>query len=213
MSAASALRVKFESPRAVAPEDRSRADFYALLARLFYGAADDRLLQAIVISPEPAAQDENSRLLESWRALAAAAGVMNHEAVHDEYERLFIGVGRPEVMLFGSYYLAGFMNERPLAQLRDDLAKLGLTRQAAATEPEDHIAALCDVMRFLIMGDVEAPPAGRERERVFFATHLQPWIVKFCQATMQSPQANFYRRVASLAQAFFEIEMQAFEME
>lgn len=202
--------VAFDAPRAIAPEDQARADYYALLAALFYGAPDDRLLQAIVIAVEPPALTEAAPLVAGWRALAAAAAHVTHDAVADEYERLFIGVGKPDVMLFGSHYLAGFMNEKPLAQLRDNLLALGLRRNAASTEPEDHIAAECDVMRFLILGDLDTRPAAIEDQRRFFAVHLQPWVFKFCAATAQSGNANFYRRVAAFAQAFFTIETEAF---
>ncbi len=194
-------------------EDRIRADFYALLARLFYAAPDDKLLQAIVISPEPASVRDDSPLVESWRALAAAASAVTQEALVEEYQQLFIGVGRPDVMLFGSYYLAGFMNEKPLAQLRDDLAALGLARNEHATESEDHLAALCDVSRFLISGDMETRPASVEQQKAFFSKHMQPWVVQFCQAVMQSEKANFYKRAAAFAEAFFVIEIEAFDIE
>jgi TorA maturation chaperone TorD len=194
-------------------EDQVRADFYALLARLFYAAPDDKLLQAIVIAPEPASEGNDALLVESWRALAAAAGAVNEEALAEEYQQLFIGVGRPDVMLFGSYYLAGFMNEKPLAQLRDDLAALGLARNENASESEDHLAALCDVLRFLISGDRETPPAAIEQQKAFFSKHMQPWVLQFCQAVMQSDKANFYKRAAAFAGAFFTIEIEAFDIE
>ena len=194
-------------------EDQNRADFYALLARLFYAAPDDKLLQAIVISPEPVAGRDDSPLVETWRALAAAASAVTQEALVDEYQQLFIGVGRSDVMLFGSYYLAGFMNEKPLAQLRDDLAALGLARSEHATESEDHLAALCDVLRFLISGDMETQPASVAQQKAFFSRHMQPWVLQFCQAVMQSEKANFYKRAAAFAEAFFVIEIEAFDIE
>jgi TorA maturation chaperone TorD len=194
-------------------EDQARADFYALLARLFYAGPDDKLLQAIVIAPEPASERADAPLVESWRALAAAASAVTEEALVEEYQQLFIGVGRPDVMLFGSYYLAGFMNEKPLAQLRDDLAALGLARSEHATESEDHLAALCDVLRFLISGNSETRPAAIERQKAFFSKNMQPWVLQFCQAVMHSEKANFYKRAAAFAGAFFAIEIEAFEIE
>jgi TorA maturation chaperone TorD len=194
-------------------EDQARADFYALLARLFYAAPDDKLLQAIVIAPEPASGRDDSPLVQSWRALAAAAGAVDQEALAEEYQQLFIGVGRPEIMLFGSYYLAGFMHEKPLALLRDDLAALGLARSEQATESEDHLAALCDVLRFLISGDGETRPASVGQQKAFFSKHLQPWVLQFCQAVMQSERANFYKRAAAFAAAFYAIEIEAFDIE
>ncbi len=207
--------VRFESPRFVEPEDQVRADFYALLASLFYRAPDDRLLQAIVVSAEPAdetASGATAAMAKAWAALAAASGVVSHDAVQEEYEAVFVGVGRPPVMLFGSFYLSGFMNEKPLAELRGDLMKLGFVRDPSVTEPEDHLAALCDVMRAMILGDVADAPASIEEQRGFFVRHLQPWVMQCCTAITENENANYYKRVAAFAQAFFEIEIQAFEM-
>ena len=209
--------VKFD--RHVVPEDQARADFYALLATLLYRAPDEGLLREIMHSADTATQlkagsegDSADQLAKAWAALAAASGVVSHDAVEEEYQAVFVGVGRPPVMLFGSYYLSGFMNEKPLAELRGDLIDLGFARDPDVREPEDHLAALCDVMRAMILGDVADAPASIEQQRHFFAKHLQPWVVQCCGAITQSEKANYYRRVAAFAQAFFEIETQAFEM-
>ena len=138
--------------------------------------------------------------------------MVSHDALQEEYEAVFVGMGRPPVMLFGSFYLSGFMNEKPLAELRGDLMKLGFAREANVTEPEDHLAALCDVMRALILGDVASAPASIEQQRTFFTRHIQPWIAQCCTAILQNEKANYYKRVAAFAQSFFEIEKQAFEM-
>jgi len=203
--------VNFDSPRRIEPEDQVRADFYALLANVFYRAPDARLLQAMVVSAEPAgdAADELSR---AWNALAAASGVVTPDALEEEYQSLFIGVGRPPVMLFGSFYLAGFMNEKPLAELRGALKQLGYARDPSVTEPEDHLAAICDVMRAMILGDVASAPASVEVQREFFTRHLKPWVFQCCTAITENEKANYYMRVADFARAFFEIETQAFEM-
>lgn len=203
--------VTFDNPRRLEPEDQVRADFYALLATLFYRAPDESLLRAITLSAEPEG-NEAEGLAKAWAALAAASAVVTSDALQEEYDALFVGMGRPPVMLFGSFYLSGFMNEKPLAELRGDLAALGLARDPAVTEPEDHLAALCDVMRALIAGDVTDAPASLEQQRAFFAKHLQPWALQCCGAITQSEKSNYYRRVAAFAQAFFEIEIQAFEM-
>ncbi len=214
MTTTTAQRAAFVSAR-LSQEDQSRADFYALLARLFFAPADERLLRSIVIAPESDAdmQSADSPLLESWRGLAAAAGAVSAAELEDEFNQLFVSVGRSDVMPFASYYLTGFMHEKPLAQLRADLAVLGLARSSAVLETEDHIAALCDVMRFLIVGDNETLPAGIAAQKAFFAAHLQPWVLQFCQAVKQAEKANFYKRVANFAQAFFEIEIAAFEID
>ena len=205
--------VKFD--RHVVPEDQVRADFYALLATVFYRAPDEGLLRAMMHSAGPKAEpagEAADELAKTWAALAAASGVVSHDAVQEEYEAVFVGVGRPPVMLFGSFYLSGFMNEKPLAELRSDLIALGFARDPEVREPEDHLAALCDVMRALILGDVADVPASIEQQRRFFAKHMQPWVAQCCSAITQSEKTNYYRRVAAFAQAFFEIEIEAFEM-
>ncbi|HUL40924.1 MAG TPA: molecular chaperone TorD family protein [Burkholderiales bacterium] len=207
MSAAVA-QVK-RNPSPVAQEDLARAHMYALIARLLY-SPDGQLLRAIATADEIIA--ETAPLTEAWHALASTAQACNAEAVEEEYEKLFIGVGRPEVMLFGSYYLAGFMMEKPLALLRDDLAKLGLARHESVNEPEDHLSALCDVMRYLITGDEERYPASLEQQKQFFARHIQTWHERFCNAVIGSESANFYRHVAQFIRAFFNIEVESFEM-
>lgn len=207
--------IQFDTPRLmgpeVEPEDQVRADFYALLANVLYRAPDDRLLQAMLISAEPAGEAADE-LSKAWAALAAASAIVSHDALQEEYAAVFVGMGRPPVMLFGSYYLAGFMNEKPLAELRGELTKLGFARDPEVMEPEDHLAALCDVMRALILGDVANGPATVEEQRAFFARHIQPWVLQCCGAITLNEKANYYRKVAAFAKAFFEIEIQAFDM-
>jgi TorA maturation chaperone TorD len=198
-------------PPPVAQEDLARADMYALIARLLY-SPDGQLLRAIAAADEIVADGANAPLAEAWRALAAAAQACDEEAVEEEYEKLFIGVGRPEVMLFGSYYLAGFMMEKPLALLRDDLAKLGFARDESVHEPEDHLSALCDVMRYLITGDENRDAAGLEQQKQFFARYIQTWYQRFCDAVRETEAANFYRHVARFIKVFFNIETESFEM-
>ena len=202
--------VKF-SPPPVAQEDVARADMYALIARLFY-APDAQLLKAIADADEIIPENDNASLAHAWRALTAAAAVCDSDAVKEEYENIFIGVGKPDVMLFGSYYLAGFMMEKPLAQLREDLAKLGLARNDSIPEPEDHISALCDVMRYLITGDENREVASIEEQKRFFSHHLQTWHERFCEAVLNAEGANFYKHVTRFVKAFFEIEAESFDM-
>jgi TorA maturation chaperone TorD len=203
--------IHFEQPRLIVEEDQVRADFYALLANLFYRAPDDRLLQAIVIAPEPVAENDRN-LADAWTALAAASGVVSTDALVEEFETLFIGVGRAPVLLYGSFYQAGFMNEKPLADLRTDLAELGFARDAGARETEDHLAALCDVMRAMILGDIATVPASLQVQKSFFLKHMQPWVLQCCDAAIKNENSNYYERVAAFAKAFFQIEIQAFEM-
>jgi TorA maturation chaperone TorD len=191
-------------------EDVARADLYGLLATLFYRAPDAALLHHIAANR---AHDEASHTVlgHAWNALCDAASTTSEAAAEEEYRDLFLGVGRQEVFLYGSYYLTGFLNERPLVALRDDLARYGLVRHADVSETEDHVATLCEVMRFLVAGDDIAISNLGEQQR-FFAQHLQPWVGKLCDALGGHPQARFYRSVAGLMQAFAEVEAVALEM-
>ena len=207
----SAIPVNFESPRLVAPEDQARADYYALLASLFFRAPDERLLQAIAIAEPP--QGSQGTLAATWQALADASAIVPAEAVSEEYADMFVGVGRPPVMLFGSFYLAGFMMEKPLAELRDDLAKMGFARVTEVRESEDHIAALCDVMRAMILGDVATKPFSTDAQKKFFMTHVNTWISRCTKNILEYHQSNYYKRVAEFAQAFFDMEAAAFQID
>jgi len=140
-----------------------------------------------------------------WRQLVAAARDASAEALEDEYHDLFIGLGRGEVVPFASWHLTGFLMERPLSDLRDDLKALGLTADAAQKDPEDHIAALCESMALIIRAeDVDAA-----RERAFFARHLQPWAGRFFAELQSAKAARFYRAVGRLGQRFVDIEAQS----
>lgn len=198
--------VTFDAPRRVEPEDQARADFYALLANLLYRPPTGPLLTAIGVAEPP-----GGALCAPWEALAAAATVVSEEAVREEYEALFIGVGRPPVMLYGSFYLAGFMMEKPLAELRDALAQMGFRRLSNVNEPEDHLAALCDVMRAMILGNIAAPPQSFAAQKNFFDVHIAPWVFNCTSAISAYHQSNFYQRVAQFAQAFFEVEAETFK--
>lgn len=188
----------------VSAEDLGRADVYALLSRLFYAPPDDAVLK--LLREVGQAEDAGSAFAAASRELrAAAAG--GSETLREEFDRLFWGVSRPLVMVYGSYYLTGFMNERPLAELRDDLARLGFARSRHAAEPEDHIAALCDVMRMLILGG-----ADLATQQDFFARHLAPWYRRFADALGSAEGADFYRTVGSFAVAFFDVESASFEI-
>jgi TorA maturation chaperone TorD len=124
---------------------------------------------------------------------------------------LFGGVGKPEVYLFGSHYLSGFLNEKPLVKLRDDLAALGLARSDDMPETEDHAAYLFEVMRFLIAGD-DVSVSNLSHQQSFFAQHLQPWLSQMCQAIAAHPRADFYARVAAFTEAFISVEVQGFDL-
>jgi TorA maturation chaperone TorD len=191
-------------------EETARAEIYGVLAALFYAAPTPALLDSLrlAVTEAPAA----GALLEaSWTELVATARAMSVQEVGEEYDALFGGVGKPEIYLFGSHYLSGFLNEKPLAALRTELAELGLTRGDAMAETEDHYAYLCEVMRYLIAGD-DVAVANLTRQREFFTRHLQPWAQQMCDAVSAHPKARFYKSLAGFTQAFTGVEAQGFDM-
>lgn len=190
-------------------EDRARAEHYALIARLFHAAPDAALLAALAQAGQTLGGDQGD-LPRAWAALGVATRAMPLQAVVDEFDALFVSVGKPEVMCNGSWYLTGFLQEEPLADLRDDLAELGLGRRPGVTETEDHIAALAEVMRHLVLTGPDE--AGLARQRQFFGRHLAPWCAQFAGALAAAPGADFYARVGGLLAAFMDIERQAFDM-
>jgi TorA maturation chaperone TorD len=195
-----------EALRFVAPEEQARGNFYALLARLLYAPPDEGLLKALATADELDAEDET--LAARWRELIAAAAVTEPEAVRWEYDAAFIGAGKAPVTLYATAYSLRYTNETPLAALRADLAALGLARRGAAGEPEDHIAALCDVMRHVI-SDPQRPLDEQQR---FFDRWIRPNYEPLCAAIEKSELTSFYRVVARLAKTFFSLEQAAFEM-
>lgn len=197
--------LKFEAPDQ--GEETARADLYGLLASLFYTPPPQELIDTIAAAPAGG----DGVLERAWAGLTEACRHARADDVRDEYERLFIGVGKPDVMLYGSYYLSGFLMEKPLAELRGELARLGLQRAQSMTESEDHVAALCEVMRYLIASD-DLAHANIATQKQFFAAHMQPWVMEMCDAVSSHPAARFYAAVANLARSFFEVEMQAFDM-
>lgn len=197
--------LKFEKPDQ--GEETARADLYGLLATLLYAPPSQQLLETI-----GSASAEGDGILEqAWAGLTEACRSAKADAVREEYETLFIGVSKPEVMLYGSYYLSGFLMEKPLAALRTDLARLGLEREQSIPETEDHVASLCEVMRYLIASD-DVTHANIGMQKQFFADHMQAWVLQMCDTVIAHPQARFYVPVAHLAKSFFEVEMQAFDM-
>jgi TorA maturation chaperone TorD len=197
--------LQFETPDR--GEEDARADLYGLLAVLFYQPPTNEILDSIADAPS----DGVGELPDVWRELQRACREFDPEGARDEYESLFIGVGKPEIFLYGSWYLSGFMMEKPLAQLRADLLALGLEREDDVTESEDHISSLCEVMRHLITSE-DVLHGSIAPQKQFFSAHMQPWVQTLCDTVIQHPQARFYAPVARLAQAFFAIEMQAFDM-
>ena len=175
-------------------EETARAELYGLLSRLYYAPPDADLMAQlrVAVTEAPAS---GGFLEEPWRALVAAARDIPPQSVADEYELLFGGVGKPEVYLYGSHYLSGFLNEKPLAHLRTTLAELGLERAPSMPETEDDVAV-----------------ANLTHQRDFFAQHMQPWAVAMCDAIAGHSQARFYAALAELTRAFLGVESQGFDM-
>jgi len=205
----SAVMEKIAAAPVLNDEDRARAEHYAVLSRLFSGPPDAGFLEQL---PALAAHWGNpeSALGRAWLLLGDTARNVDAGQVEAEYTRTFLTIGRPEVMLFGSFYIAGFLMEEPLVELRADLAELGLGRRIGVTESEDHIAALSDVMRHLIVTGPDA--RGLARQQAFFAGHLAPWVDALANALENAPDARFYSRTAALVRAFFDIERLSFDM-
>ena len=191
-------------------EEVARAEMYGLLATLFYQPPDAELLAQLQAAVTEA-PEQGGFLEEPWRELVAAARGMTAQAIAQEYNALFGGVGKPEVFVYASHYLAGFLNEKPLARLRTSLDRLGLARGDTMPETEDHVAYLCEVMRYLIAGD-DMAVCNLTAQRDFFAEHIQPWLPAMCNALEQHPAASFYAAVARLTRAFAAVEAQGFDM-
>jgi len=191
-------------------EELARAEMYGLLSQLFYQPPSPEFLAQLQVAVTEA-PDAGGFLEESWRELVAAARASDAAQISAEFNSLFGGVGKPEVYLFGSHYISGFLNEKPLVQLRDDLAALGLARNEQMSETEDHVAYLFEVMRFLIAGD-DVSVCNLTRQAQFFSQHLQPWVHQMCQVIASHPRAVFYARLARLAEAYASVEAQGFDM-
>lgn len=191
-------------------EEIARAEVYGLLAQLYQAPPAPELLANLRVAATEAPV-AGAFLEEPFRQLVGAARGCSDDAVADEFEALFGGVGKPEVWAYGSHYLSGFLNDKPLVRLRSDLAALGLGRDESRAETEDHIAYLCEVMRYLIAGD-DVAVANLTQQQRFFAAHLQPWVERLCEAIAAQPRAEFYRAVALFTQAFMNVEAQGFDL-
>ena len=187
---------------AVDPLDAARGREYTLLARLLARAPSAALLSEIA-----QCGDDETPLGCAHATLATAASVATVAAVEREYFELFVGLGRGELLPYGSYYLTGFLNERPLSRLRDDLAALGIERVNSNLEPEDHAATLCEIMAGLAIGRF---PASEQAQRDFFEKHVASWMGRMFADLEQATHAKFYRPVGALGHLFLEIEAKAF---
>ena len=189
-----------------AAEEQLRANVYSLLARLLAAPPDEEVLARLSqIEAEPEAQG----MAGAWHMLKLAAENSTAAALDDEYHALFIGVGRGELVPFGSWYMTGFLMDKPLTYLRQDLAELGIARQDDVREPEDHAAALCETMALIIDDDSEIEFA---RQQAFYQNHLQPWMRLFFEDLERAQSAAFYKAVARLGRELMDFESQYLAM-
>jgi TorA maturation chaperone TorD len=178
-----------------------RAQHYGFLARMLAGAPSANVLA------EVAGMKGNDTVLgQAYDALARTAAATTPKQVEREFFELFIGVGRGDLLPYGSFYLTGFLNERPLADLRADLARLGIARAEGRYEPEDHIAVLCEVMAGMALGDIAGDQAA------FFERHIAPWAAQFFDDLAIAPSALFYRPLAEIGRLLLDIEARAFAL-
>lgn len=207
MSDAIAMR----SVAPVSPEDQARADLYGLLARLFYAPPDANLISELRLAVPPPDDGESLTaegevLRAAWAELVEACGSAFPARLEEEHLQLFVGVGKSEVTPYLSAYLVRSESDSPLARLRGQLADWGLARREEAVEPEDHVSALCETMRWLIVGR----KAKLETQREFFLEYLHTGGSRYCTAVSACENAKFYRHAAKLLQALLDVEHKAF---
>ncbi len=191
-------------------EDAARADLWGVLALLFIAPPSSLVLSQLAdkLATESAA---DSALQLAWSHLQRAAAAVTPGQVREEFESLFGGTGRPAVYVYGSFYLAGALHEKPLARLRADLQDIGLARRIDLGESEDHFAMLAETMRFLIAGDDPAV-CTLTRQRDLFQRHIQPWGAQMCDAIEGDRSAQFYRALAAVTREFLHVEQMAFDL-
>jgi len=189
----------------LAPEDEARAAFYALIARLFYTAPDSAVLAQIV---DARALEGGSELARAWTELVAASRSAFPVMLEQEHTDLFVGTGKAEVTPYVTHYTIKFATDNPLVEVRQQLKRWGMARRDSANEPEDHIASLCETMRFAIA----VQHRSDDEQKEFFERFIYRGAIAFCDAVSASPKAGFYRLVACFARAFFELEREAFRM-
>ncbi len=190
----------------IAEEDQLRAGWYGLLAQFLTAPLSDELL--LQIAPT---EGDGSEMGQALSALAEAARRTDAATVKREYFDLFIGVGHGELVPYGSYYLTGFLHEKPLAKLRQDMGRLGISRQEGVSEPEDHIASLFEVMAGLVTGTFGGPP-NLAQQKEFYENHVGCWALRFFEDLEAAEAAHVYQPVGTLGRLFLTIEGQAFQM-
>ena len=190
----------------IAEEDRLRADLYNFLGVILSGPPDEMLL-----AQTASLSGDATPLGEAISTLAKMAKVTKPRSVVTEYNKLFIGLGRGELLPYASYYMTGFLNEKPLALLRQDMTAHGLARAANVFEPEDKIASLMEMMGALIVGRFSSP-ASLEAQKTFFNKHIASWAGHFFSDLENAKGSVFYAPVGTIGRTFMEIEAEAFRL-
>lgn len=190
----------------VSAEDRLRADFYNFLGLLLAAPPDQ-----IVLDQVAGLTGDETDLGQAIQAMARVARVTKPAAAEREFNALFIGLGRGELLPYASFYLTGFLNEKPLAQLRNDMAARGITRAQNVFEPEDNIASLMEMMAGMIVGRFRSP-ATLEDQKAFWNKHIGPWAAHFYSDLEAAENSVLYASVGTAGRVFMEIEREAFRM-
>ena len=191
----------------VAEEDLLRADLYRMLANILSSPPTAETLETL-----KELSGDDSDLGDGINALATLAAKTTPQGIEREYNALFIGLGRGELLPYASYYLTGFLNEKPLARLRGHMSELGIERNPDVKEPEDHIATLCELMSGFILGEF-GEPLSVEDQHAFFNTHVATWAPHFFKDLEAAKGSVFYSPIGKIGRAFMEIEIEAFRME
>ena len=189
----------------VAPEETARANFYGLIARLFYAAPDEQLISEL-LRAQPIEGD--APIAAAWRDMVEACRNVFPVTLEHEHTTLFVGTGKAEVTPYLSHYVIKYATDNPLVELRQQLAEWGMGRRQEVPEYEDHVSGVCEAMRFAIA----VPHRSAEEQRAFFERFVHRGASAFCDAVTASKNARFYQHVAHFARTFFDIEKSAFEM-
>ena len=188
-------------------EDQLRADMYSFLANLFRSEPNSELINQL-----KSLESDESPIGKSIKTLSKLAGSLDLPTIRDEYVRIFVGVGRGEILPFASYYLTGFLKDKPLAKLRQDMEKIGIKLDDNVKEPEDHIASIFDIMAGLIVGKFNKKFSIAE-QKDFFNKHLAPWVDLLMRDIESSRIAVFYSPIGTIGREFMEIERSSFSMD
>ena len=186
-------------------EDQHRSSFYVLLSSLLSGPPTKDLLNKVYTL-----SGGENKIGEAVKTLTTLSKKLDIKTIEREYNNLFIGVGRGELLPYASFYMTGFLNEKPLANLRDDMNKIGISRSPSTSDPEDHIASLCEMMSGIITNQFYTSLSLRQQSD-FFATHLGPWAKHFFDDLIAAEYSVFYAPVGALGKAFIEIETESFK--